>query len=484
MKKQAMNPYLPLWEYIPDGEPRLFDGRVYVYGSREKARGTQFCIEDQVVWSAPAEDLSDWRREGVAFSVRDVPGPDGGALFAPDCVRGPDGRYYYYVTPCRRQECAVAVSDSPGGPFTFLSFVNYPDGTPCTDQNLFDPGVLVDDDGRVYLYTGFVPGLPREPQKRQVKTAVMPRDPMASGRVFELAPDMHTILRGPVDTIPGEAKAVGTSFEGHGFFEASSPRKVEGDYLLVYSSVQSHELCYAKAPGPMGPWSFMGTLVSNADFGVNSRAPMAPWGNTHGSLVQVGEQWYIFYHRQTHGTECSRQGCAEPLRRDADGRFLQAEITCCGLNGGPLAGLGSYSAAYACHLFGAPLQGKQRMRIGTVQRENQPHIYEEDTDGTPENARHMVANITRGTVAGFKYFALGAAGSISLTLRSDCAGTVQVFTDEACTQPVSRVDFTATGGEWQCFTAPFAAPAGTAPLYFRFELPGRADWLEFALLEK
>ena len=29
-KKQAYNPYLPSWEYIPDAEPYVFDGRVYV----------------------------------------------------------------------------------------------------------------------------------------------------------------------------------------------------------------------------------------------------------------------------------------------------------------------------------------------------------------------------------------------------------------------------------------------------------------------
>ena len=33
MKHTAVNPYLPLYEYVPDGEPRLFDGRVYLYGS-------------------------------------------------------------------------------------------------------------------------------------------------------------------------------------------------------------------------------------------------------------------------------------------------------------------------------------------------------------------------------------------------------------------------------------------------------------------
>ena len=31
------NPYLPSWEYIPDGEPRVFGDRIYIYGSHDTA---------------------------------------------------------------------------------------------------------------------------------------------------------------------------------------------------------------------------------------------------------------------------------------------------------------------------------------------------------------------------------------------------------------------------------------------------------------
>lgn len=97
MKRQAMNPYLPLYEYVPDGEPRVFGDRLYLYGSHDNAGGTQFCEGDYVVWSAPLDDLSDWRYEGVSYP-RDTDNPDdqGGQLAAPDCVQGPDGRYYLY----------------------------------------------------------------------------------------------------------------------------------------------------------------------------------------------------------------------------------------------------------------------------------------------------------------------------------------------------------------------------------------------------
>ena len=39
MKKQAFNPYLPSWEYIPDGEPYVFGDRVYIYGSHDFYNG-------------------------------------------------------------------------------------------------------------------------------------------------------------------------------------------------------------------------------------------------------------------------------------------------------------------------------------------------------------------------------------------------------------------------------------------------------------
>ena len=46
MKQQAFNPYLPSWEYIPDGEPYVFGDRVYVYGSHDFYNGHVFCMGD------------------------------------------------------------------------------------------------------------------------------------------------------------------------------------------------------------------------------------------------------------------------------------------------------------------------------------------------------------------------------------------------------------------------------------------------------
>ena len=89
-ERQAFNPYLPSWEYLPDGEPRLFGDRVYVYGSHDRFNGRIFCMNDYVCWSAPANDLSDWRCEGVIYRRNQDPKKSAGAppSVCPGCGSG------------------------------------------------------------------------------------------------------------------------------------------------------------------------------------------------------------------------------------------------------------------------------------------------------------------------------------------------------------------------------------------------------------
>ena len=472
MKHPAMNPYLPLWEYVPDGEPRIWGDRLYVYGSHDVAGSTQFCEGDYVVWSAPLDDLGSWKYEGISYPYTATTASleEGGNLAAPDCVQGPDGRYYLYYNRGKYDPCEVAVSDTPQGPFTYLCNVTFPDGTMPTTK-MFDPGVLVDDDGRIYLYIGFCPTLDFPWALKLGKYSLG----------FELEPDMHTIKAGPFEVLPGCQATAGTGFEGHGFYEASSPRKIGKRYYLVYSSEQSHDLCYAVSDQPLTGYRYGGILVSNADIGRNGNTtPKAPYGNTHGGLVQLGGQWYIFYHRQTHGIECCRQGCAEPVVLDAEGRFHQAEITSCGLNGGPLPGTGSYNACYACNLTHETI-GKERLTIRKCVRDTQPHIFEEPApSGKREDSLHYIANMQDGTRAGFKYFALGDASRLTLRLRASTPGSMAVYLDEACTRKAAEVTFPAST-DWQEVQGSFSAPAGTFPLFFRLNCTGRVDWESFIL---
>ena len=111
-RKQAFNPYLPSWEYIPDGEPHVFGDRVYVYGSHDRFNGFAYCLNDYVCYSAPADDLGNWRYEGVIYEKTSDPVNRDGSmcLYAPDAVRGADGRYYLYYVLDKVPFVSVAVS--------------------------------------------------------------------------------------------------------------------------------------------------------------------------------------------------------------------------------------------------------------------------------------------------------------------------------------------------------------------------------------
>lgn len=423
MKKQAYNPYLPAYEYVPDGEPHLFEGRVYLYGSHDRFGGTDFCMNNYVCWSAPADDLADWRYEGESYNRAEDPWCTGEEcrVFAPDVARGPDGRYYLYYGIDFLGKLSVAVASEPAGPFHFYAHLHHPDGTPLGaapgDAFQYDPGVLVDDDGTVYLVSGFCPVPGINPRFEQMHLRTL------GCQLFTLAPDMCTVISGPCILAPQASDARGTDFEEHPFFEAPSLRKVGNRYYLIYSSTQNHELCYATAAAVTGPYRFGGTLISNGDLGLDGRTvPLNYTGTNHGSIIQVADRWYVFYHRQTNRTPYARQGCAEPIRILSDGRIPQVRITSCGLNGGPLQAGHRYPAGIACCLQGR--DGAAPYRAKTAIGSDHPYITQDKPDGDP-TALQYIANLRDGARAGFRSFEL-TGGPLTIVLRGTGLGVLEV----------------------------------------------------------
>ncbi|MDO5143960.1 MAG: family 43 glycosylhydrolase [bacterium] len=481
MKHQAFNPYLPSYEYIPDGEPRVFGDRLYIYGSHDRFDGSDFCVNDYVCWSAPLDDLGDWRYEGVIYRAsQDARNAKGDLhMCAPDVVQGPDGRYYLYYEFHRLTVTSVAVCDAPAGKYEFYGYVRKPDGIPYGEKkgevNLFDPGVLVDDDGRAYMYTGFAP------TPGWMKVAMGLRGlKIDAGYCVELEQDMVTIKGEPRAVIPGPANTAGTGFEGHGFFEASSIRKIGDTYYLVYSSELSHELCYAASKYPDRGFQYGGTLVSIGDIGyLGNTAPVNYTGNTHGGMVEVNGQWYIFYHRQTNKQKCARQGCAERITILPDGSIPQVEITSCGLNNGPLAGKGTYEARIACNLSSKQstfpyLRTREKDKKGI-----HPYFTQSGAD-REENGDQYIANMTNGSWAGFKYFSFsGDEKEILVTLRGTASGTLRILTERggAC---AAKIKVTPSTG-YAAYSAGLSVPAGVWPLYFVFEGSGAFDFWRFTI---
>ena len=464
-KKQAFNPYLPNWEFIPDGEPYVFNNRVYIYGSHDLFNGDYFCPGDYVTWSAPVDDLGNWTYEGVIFKRSDDPanGDDRGCLYAPDVTIGPDGRYYLFYALDNDCVISVAVSDTPNGKFEFIGNVHHEDGTLLGkkegEEQQFDPGVITIGD-TTYLYTGFCG------QGDKSRHGCM---------LTVLDKDMLTVKRGPEFVIPSTQYSEGTEFEGHAFFEAPSIRERNGIFYLIYSSQVMHELCYAYSNSPLGPFKYGGVIVSNCDIGIDtykpSDKPTAFGANNHGSIVEIGDDWYIFYHRQTNNTWYSRQGCAEKIAFDENGQISQVEITSCGLNGGPLSDKGEYPAHIACNIF----DDKNKMYVGEYHSANITMDIR-DCETGPSHIRDIYEN----TTIGFKYFDLKDVKGLKITTRGYGMGDFEIRTsiDGEVLGKISVGFCTA----WTEGKAEFTVPDGIYPLYLTYKGVGNPSLKSFEFL--
>ncbi|MBR6558397.1 MAG: family 43 glycosylhydrolase [Clostridia bacterium] len=280
-----VNPILPIGTFIPDVEAHVWeDGRIYLYGSMDIGGRMDYCSDVYHVYSS--DDMVNWIDHGVSFSLSQAEWAKGNtALYAPDCAYR-NGKYYLYYC-VQDGRCGVAVSDTPTGPFT--------DVGPIEHLTMIDPAVFIDDDGQAYIYWGQFDGV-RAAKLRENMTEIDP------------------------DTITQPL-----SVAEHEFHEGASVKKIGGKYYFVYTDTHRHcgratSIGYAVSDNPMSGFEYKGVIVDN--FGCD---PMT-WNN-HGSIQCYKGQWYVFYHRSTHGSIYSRHVCIEPIDIFPDGTIREVKMT-------------------------------------------------------------------------------------------------------------------------------------------------------------
>ena len=414
------NPYLPLWEHIPDGEPYVFEDpdqpgkqRVYIYGSHD-SRITDYCGRELVVWSASVDSLWQWRYDGEILKVdRNAQGEllDSAGLadvlFAPDVtlVTGADGKKTYYLYPNDQaggRNGLIAKSDRPDGPFEVCNWSK--DKPNVTDGVLgFDPAVFVDDDGRVYGYWGFQHSYAAELDPETMAT-VKPGGKFVDGMVS--GKDEPGIFR---------------------FFEASSIRKIKDKYVFIYSRWTkdgefglpdtNYTLAYAYSDQPLGPWTYGGTIIDARAREINEQgdtiASANVSGNTHGGICEVNGQWYVFYHRQSGLDEYARQAMVAPIEvKVEEGAGGKVEISEGEYNseGFALEGLDPFerhSAGIACWLTGPKVAEHvwpKNVFYGSYVASSYGTDDKFDAPYDLRNNTNHVVNNTDGSIVGYKYF--------------------------------------------------------------------------------
>lgn len=292
----GLNPFLPFGLYIPDGEPKVFGDRLWLYGSFDlPGENAGYCSRVYHALSAPLSDLTAWTDHGESFSTACVPWSDA-LLYAPDALFY-RGKYYLFFCLSDGTE-GVAESDRPEGPFVNARPVTL-NGAPIKG---IDPSVL-EDGGKIYYTWG-----------------------QFSLSVGELNEDLCTLKPETVKT-----DVLSNAPGREGFHEGSSLRKLGGRYMLVYASeytaahpnagARPTKLDYALSDSPYGPYERRGTVIDNTG------CDPASWNN-HGSVIRAGDRWYVFYHASSGNSQFMRRARVERLEVDeAAGLIRQANPT-------------------------------------------------------------------------------------------------------------------------------------------------------------
>lgn len=451
------NPYLPLWEHLPDGEPRVFEDpdnpgkyRVYIVGSHD-VRVNSYCGPDIRIWSAPVEDLTNWRDNGPVFTYNISNQWD--VMYAPDLVeiKRKDGKKEYILYPHSRgrdREAMVAKGDRPDGPFTPINMTDEGKKTVPGSTMGFDPAVFIqyitdrnDPDYetgfRAYGYWGFQRSMAGQLDQ---KTMYSLRPGTEAIDRFIPASRSYGVLRDPEGTkypnvYPGQDLGM------FNFFEAASIRQIGNKYLWVYSgysgpdyglSSTNSALRYAYGDTPLGPWKSGGVLVDSRAVVLNqdgSKLETTYSGhNTHGSIQLINDQYYVFYHRAPRGFGYARQAMVAPVKvewdekpvseggkisirgydpytkdnlwsaKDSQGnQYNGAEVTSEGFHIYGLDPYNYYSAGYACYL-------------------SKQDLIQDSWDIWDNNM--PIANAQNGNIIGFKYFGFGGLDTDKKGLRA------------------------------------------------------------------
>ncbi|MFB9327728.1 glycoside hydrolase family 43 protein [Paenibacillus aurantiacus] len=270
----------------------VYNGRVYLYMTNDVLEyDADGSVKDNTygninkIGVISSDDLVNWTDHGNIVAA----GPEGAAKWATQSwapaaahkvVDGKDRFFLYFAN--NASGIGVLTSDSPTGPWVDpIGEALILRTTPGVEDVtwLFDPAVLVDDDGSAYIYFGG--GVPKG-KDAWPDTA----------RVMQLGDDMISVV--------GEAVTIPAPY----MFEDAGINKVGGTYYYTYcsnffqgertaGSPPAGEIAYMTSDKPMGPWTYHGSILKNPErfFGVG--------GNNHHAIFSFGGAWYIAYHAQT-----------------------------------------------------------------------------------------------------------------------------------------------------------------------------------------
>jgi arabinoxylan arabinofuranohydrolase len=400
--------------YTADPAPLVHDGRVYLYTGHDEDNSTYFTMKEWRVWSSA--DMVNWTDHGSPLSLASFSWASSNAWAGQTVER--NGKFYWYVPMTTRatgrMAIGVAVADSPTGPFHDAL------GHPLVDTNQIDPTVFIDDDGQAYLYWG-------NPDLWYVK----------------LNPDMISYSGSPAKiplTTAGFGTRTGDANRPTLFEEGPWVYKRSGLYYLVYAAKCCSEfIAYSTAPGPLGPWTYRGTIMPTQGSSFTN----------HPGIVDFAGNSYFFYHNGAlpGGGGYTRSVAVERFSYRADGTIPTITMTTAGA---PQVG---------------SLDPYVRQEAETIATESG---VETEDNGTGGRAVSFIDNNDWIKIKGVA-FGTGAAAFTARAASATSGGRIELRLDSSTGTLAGTCTVPGTGGwqSWADVTCP-ASATGTHDLYLRF----------------
>ncbi len=413
-------------QFTADPTARVFEGKVYLYPSHDipatpgHGRAGWFVMEDYHVFSS--ENLIDWKDHGVIVSQTGVEwaDPAGYAMWAPDCVFK-NGKYYFYFPAAAKEKgfkVGVAIADRPYGPFK-------PEVKAIDGVRGIDPCVLIDKDGKAYIY-------------------------YSMNRIF-VAP-----LKDNMVELESPAQAI-DNLPTKGLLEGPFTFERNGTYYLTYPHVENktERLEYAISKSPLGPFTPTGVIMDESASGC--------WTNHH-SIIEYKGQWYFFYHDKdlSPAFDKNRSARADRLYFNADGTIKKVVPT--------LRGVGIADAKSKLQIDRYSALSKEGVAVSFLNDADKREGWKVALDGKTAWVRFDDVDFGKKSPAAVTARALSSTG-----------GRIEIHLDAADGPLVARVDI-GKGSDWNVVKSKIArAASGVHNIVVVLTGDGHVelDWVSF-----
>ena len=429
--------------YGADPFAMIYNDEVFIYMTNDQQEydshpnSTNSYANINTINCMSSKDMVNWTDHGV-MNVAKSPASWAKNSWAPSAchkVVGGKEKFFLYFAD-NGGGIGVVTSDNPWGPWSD------PRGSALANRStqncgnvewIFDPAVLIDDDGTGYIYFGG--GVPKGKESNP-----------GTARVAKLKNDMVNLDGAPASIAPPY------------LFEDSGINKIAGKYIYSYCSnwnctgnpMSNAQICYMTSDNPMGPFTYTGIAYLNQDEFLTGNHG----GNNHHAMFEFKGVWYMTYHARMLQNAQGASG---------DYRSTNIDYVNVNTNNGTISKSKGSDAGVKQIQYHNPFEKTEAETfcwMGGI----------ETKKGSSDVSNMLVSSIDKGDWVGLAGVDFGTGASVFTAKVSSTKGAaIKICKNKADGEVIGYLEVPNTGGQLKEVSARLSSPiAGVCDLFFVF----------------